>query len=158
MTYLHSFQQLDMEGIHPTLSGTLDFLLQMDKQFQFITNQKFITDKKLYRGCESVFKYGCLFCHQYLQLDNRSLCPKCSPSWPRKVESASNATSSVSLQETPGAAADGDVTMVSPVFELPVHADVVHSDDHDMERLGRKRGGSDASNDSDASTITNASH
>ena len=66
-----------MEGIHPTVKGTKNFLQELDAKLHMIADDRFITDPKLYRGVKSIFRYGCLFCHAYLDLDATFLCQEC---------------------------------------------------------------------------------
>ena len=42
-----------------------------------IANDKFLVSDRFYQGVEAAFKYGCLTCHDYLDLDNAFICPKC---------------------------------------------------------------------------------
>ena len=79
MQYLHSLDPVEMDGIHPTVSGTSGLLNSIHKHISIIHKEKYITDTKLYRGVQSAFRYGCLYCPVYLELDERFICGKCRP-------------------------------------------------------------------------------
>ena len=70
--------EVHMDGIHPTIEGTKELLQAIDKQLSIIHNPKFITTERRYQGVEAVFKYGCLHCPHYLELDRKYFCPHCA--------------------------------------------------------------------------------
>ncbi|MEC8832719.1 MAG: SGNH/GDSL hydrolase family protein, partial [Bacteroidota bacterium] len=69
---------INMVGIHPTQKGTVDILRAIHGAVPIIRNEEFISDKKLYRGVTSIFKYGCLYCTNYLEVNDASICHACS--------------------------------------------------------------------------------
>ena len=81
MQYIYGLN-VEMDGIHPTVQGTKKFLQLLHSKLNMIADARFITDKQLYRGVKSVFCYGCLFCHKYLDLDRTFLCSECGPKLP----------------------------------------------------------------------------
>ena len=66
-----------MEGIHPTKEGTKKLIQAINSVVPIIHNEKFITSERSYQGVEDVFKYGCIHCHRYLDLDRSFRCPQC---------------------------------------------------------------------------------
>ena len=75
--YINNLPDIEMSGIHPTIDGTAQLLRWIDKRVKIITDGRFITDKKMYRGSRSLYKYGCLLCPKYLHLDDYYFCPDC---------------------------------------------------------------------------------
>ena len=122
---------IEMDGIHPTQAGTKEFLRVIHKRFNIITNERFMTDKKFYRGGKSIFRYGCLFCPTHRGLDQRLLCQRCSkqydqdhpppapnpptPAPPASGDPTSRTTGSDSLPGSTGSVADVDVALVKEV-------------------------------------------
>ena len=66
-----------MDGIHPTMPGTELLLKEINQHTKIITDGRFITDKKMYRGVNSDIKYGCLSCPTYIDLTGTFLCSVC---------------------------------------------------------------------------------
>ena len=78
---------IHMDGFHPTVDGTKSLLTAIHGVVPIIENEKFIVSDRFYQGVEAAFKYGCLTCHEYLDLDNAFVCPKClSPADPSPAE------------------------------------------------------------------------
>ena len=73
----HRELRVQMDDIHPTAEGTKSILHAIHDDVPIIVNETYITADRLYQGVEGVFKYGCLRCPAYLNLDDRYLCPKC---------------------------------------------------------------------------------
>ena len=124
--YIQAPTDLEMDGIHPTYEGTFDLLKHIDAQIAIITNEAYATDKKIYRGNQSVFKYGCLHCPRYLGLDNRYLCPACGDSVPQ-IPTGEQVTTPMDQE---GLLSPGD---------SPGGLQIVDTHEADMERGGRKR-------------------
>ena len=134
-----------MEGIHPTVDGTKLLLQEIDKRTAIVSDERFITDTKMYRGVNSVFKYGCLFCHQYLDLNGAFLCPVCRPTpFPLGEEQPShNGNSGPGGNEH----SEAELPPISPhVVESPPPSPaslVIDEQDYDMDKQSRKREGGD---------------
>ena len=77
-TYLRTESlHIPMDGYHPTDEGTKALLQAIHGLVPIVVNDKYIVSERYYQGVESVYKYGCLYCKEYLALDTNSLCPKC---------------------------------------------------------------------------------
>ena len=76
--YIPTKPGIPMDGIHPTVAGTDQFLRHIDEATHFIRNPLFITNDRSYSGVESVYKYGCRKCMQFLGLNDHFVCPTCS--------------------------------------------------------------------------------
>ena len=51
---------------HPTIDGTKEILATLDKLIpQLIWKEEYITNERLYRGVQSVFRYGCNHCERF---------------------------------------------------------------------------------------------
>ena len=66
-----------MDGYHPTVEGTKVLLQAIHEQVPIIVDGKFIVSDRLYQGVVAVFRYDCLTCRGYLELDINLFCPKC---------------------------------------------------------------------------------
>ena len=134
-----------MEGIHPTVAGTKLLLQEIDKRTAIVSDERFITDTKMYRGVNSVFKYGCLFCHQYLDLNGAFICPGCRPTpFPLGEEQPSHNGNS-----GPGGNEYSEAEL-SPITQHDVESPptspaslIIDERDYDMDGHGRKREGGD---------------
>ena len=87
---LHSFYiqyQIDQSG-HPTLQGTREILQEIDKYGKIdppiVWNDNYITHDRIYRGVESVYRYGCGVCNKFGQdinhivYSNQNICDNCA--------------------------------------------------------------------------------
>ena len=79
LLYINNLPVIEMSGIHPTIEGTATLLKWIDIRLKIITDGRYITDAKMYRGGKSIYKYGCLLCPKYLNLDFSFICPDCGP-------------------------------------------------------------------------------
>ena len=132
LLYVNNLPQIEMSGIHPTIDGTAQLLQWIDKRVKIITDGRFITDAKMYRGGRSIYKYGCLLCPKYLHLDNSFICPDCGLThYPPLSGETVSGHGEPSFQQ-PGAAPgqpidtdSGDVIMNSEkgLLKRPLHED-----------------------------------
>ena len=126
LVYVNNLPEIEMSGIHPTIAGTAALIKWIDKRVKIITDGRYITDAKMYRGGRSIYKYGCLLCPNYLRLDNFFICPDCGLSHypPISGENVSG-KDATSLPQPEPPADSVDVTMVSEkgLYKRPITED-----------------------------------
>lgn len=75
--YIPPPNNIEMNGIHPTVEGTVALLKAIDKILPIIHNDRCISNPRFYDGVEAVYRYGCLHCNRFMHLNQDSLCPRC---------------------------------------------------------------------------------
>ena len=131
LKYVTRTTEVEMDGIHPTVPGTELLLKEVNQMTKIITDGRFVTDKKMYRGVNSAFRYGCLFCPKYRDLDGADLYSGCRPP-PLPAEGGK-----ADGTPGPGGSADSGTEGPPPTPDNPP-ADV------DMSKTSQKREGDDA--------------
>ena len=147
LTYVSIVKAVEMDGIHPTVLGTASLLKTIQQRTKVITDGRFITDTKMYRGVQSVFNYGCLTCHEHLDLDEAFLCPACRPKFlPSEGQPSQDGPPGPSGNERPVAAVPPTTptTPTTPTSESSSSPNtptlVIDTEsDYDMNRTSQKR-------------------
>ena len=78
-TYLTWETNIPMEDIHPTEEGVRIMLTYLNSRLkEVIWNPDFISTNKKYQGVTSIYRYGCLTCANYIDVEG-DFCVSCKP-------------------------------------------------------------------------------
>ena len=76
--YLATNLPVHMQDVHPDAEGVVELLVDLNTYHPgLIWNKNFIVTTKPYQGVTAVYRYGCLLCSRYHDVED-GYCPQCS--------------------------------------------------------------------------------